>query len=367
MQFENTADMMIDGVIPNKVIPAPPIDAEEEMDWVVDVRGTQNFIRGYYYYHELGTLHVTTGQRLSDIGIDIITSSWDPIWIYSLVDSLVVHKNTWKVRPGSTSTRTISYNGMDKVICYIGTASGSWINPGYVALTSRKAPSISGSDVILYNDTNVTAAQKWWNNVDRYFANQSEGFNARYVTTYVGTDDKPHVSSFIAYVYECEAGRNDCLIFSSTEKDGKDWILHSTAYGQSDPFIFEHDESCKVTRIRSEDGKNVYKFYVMLQDKADPTKFVKTVLCEDKWEYDPAIAPNNDGVYQPEDKRFEDFIGPFMPASLSRYISKFSDKYVKTIDGKFIKVSDLYTGRDSNALLFLAANFHSVKLYNTNK
>ena len=105
----------------------------------------------------------------------------------------------------------------------------------------------------------------------------------------------------------------------------------------------------------------------MLQDKADPTKFVKTVLCEDKWEYDPDIAPDNGGVYQLENKRFEDFIGPFMPAPLSRYISKFSDKYVKTIDGKFIKVSDLYTGRGSNALLFLAANFHSVKLYNTNQ
>ena len=51
---------------------------------------------------------------------------------------------------------------------------------------------------------------------------------------------------------------------------------------------------------------------------------------------------------------------------------KLSDKKKKkvnqyTIDGKFIKVPDLFTGRGSNALLFLAANFHSVKLYNTNQ
>ena len=108
----------------------------------------------------------------------------------------------------------------------------------------------------------------------------------------------------------------------------------------------------------------------MLQDKADPTKFVKTVLCEDKWEYDPALAPGNGGVYQPENKRFEEsFMGDPMPASLGRHISKFSDKYVKTIDGTFIKVSDLYTDRssDNKGLLFRAANFHSVKLYNTNK
>ena len=104
----------------------------------------------------------------------------------------------------------------------------------------------------------------------------------------------------------------------------------------------------------------------MLQDKTDPTKFVKTVLCEDKWEYDPAIAPNNDGVYQPENKRFkEDFIGHYMTAPLSNYISRFSDKYVKTMGGKFIKVSDLYI--DLSSTLLRAANFHSVKLYNTNK
>ena len=369
MHFENTADMMIDGVIPNKVIPAPPIDAEEEMDWVVDVRGTWNFIRGYYYYHELGTLHVTTGTRLSDIGINIVASNWAPIWIYTVAGGgQVAHKETWQIRPKSASRRAISYNGKDRVVAYEGSGSGPWISPSYVALTNRKAPSISGSDVILYNNTNGIAAQNWWNNVDRYFVEDTQGFNKNQVTTYVGADNQTHVSSFIAYVYECDPNRTDCLIFYTIKRAGKDWILHSTVYDQSDPFIFEHDESCKVTRIRSEDGKNVYKFYVMLQDKADPTKFVKTVLCEDKWEYDPAIAPDNGGVYQPEYKRFEeDFIGQFMPASLSKYISKFGDKYVKTIDGKFIKVSDLYTGRSSNALLFRAANFHSVKLYNTNQ
>lgn len=369
MHFENTADMMIDGVIPNKVIPAPPIDAEEEMDWEVDVRGTQNFIRGYYYYHELGTLHVTAGERLRDIGINMIVSGWSPIWLYTVDGGgLVAHKETWQIQPRSTSRRAISYNGKDRVVVYEGPDSGPWITPSYVALTNRKA-SISGSDVILYNDTNVTAAQNWWNNVDRYFAEDTQGFNKRQVTTYVGADKKTHVSSFSAYVYECVPNRNDCLIFSADRKDDKkDWTLHSTVYDQSDSFPLDHDVSCKVTRIRSEDGKNVYKFYVMLQDKADPTKFVKTVLCEDKWEYDPDIAPNNDGVYQPEYKRFEeDFMGQYMPASLSRYISKFSDKYVKTMDGKFIKVSDLYTGRSSNVLLFRAANFHSVKLYNTNK
>ena len=369
MQFENTADMMIDGVIPNKVIPAPPIDAEEEMDWVVNVEGTWNLIRGYYYYHKLGTLHVTARRRLQDIGIDIIAteSDWDPIWVYSPVGHREAHKNKWKVQPKSTKTRTISYNGTDKVIGYTEGTSSPWINPSHVALTNRNAPYISGYDVILYNNTNDDAKQKWWDNVDRYLAEDKQGFNKNQITTYAGADKQTHVSSFIAYVYECDPNRTDCLIFSTTKKDGEGWIPHSTVYDQSDSFPFEHDESCKVTRIGSEDGKNVYKFYVMLQDKADPTKFVKTVLCEDKWEYDPDIAPDNGGVYQLENKRFEDFIGPFMPAPLSRYISKFSDKYVKTIDGKFIKVSDLYTGRGSNALLFLAANFHSVKLYNTNQ
>lgn len=370
MYFENTADMMIDGVIPNKVIPAPPIDTEEEMDWVVDVRGTQNFIRGYYYYHELGAVHVTTGKRLGDIGNDIMSDEWRPIWLHTVDGGgKVVRKETWQIRPRSTSRRAISYNGKDQVVVYEGSGSGPWITPSYVALTNRKASTINGHDVILYNDINVNATQNWWNNVDRYFAEGTQGFNNRQVTTYVGTDEKTHVSSFSAYVYECDPNRNDCLIFSADRKDDKeDWTLHSTVYDQSDSFPLDHDVSCKVTRIRSEDGKNVYKFYVMLQDKADPTKFVKTVLCEDKWEYDPAIAPDNGGVYQPGNKRFEeDFIGQYMPASLSRYISKFSDKYVKTMDGKFIKVSDLYTGRSSNALLFRAANFHSVKLYNTNK
>ena len=372
MHFENTADMMIDGVIPNKVIPAPPIVAEEEMDWVVNVKGTQNFIRGYYYYHELGTLHVTAVQRLSDIGIDIVTESgWAPIWIHTVDGGgQVVYKETWQIQPRSTSTKVISYNGTDRVTCYEGSGSGPWIRPSYVALTNRKA-SISGSDVILYNDTNAIAAQNWWNNADRYFAEDAQGFNKSKVTTYVGTDNETHVSSFIAYVYECDPNRKDCLIFSATKKTDKDWTLHSTVYDQSDSFVLEHDESCKVTRIRSEDGKNVYKFYVMLQDKADPTKFVKTVLCEDKWEYDPAIAPGNGGVYQPEHKRFEkDLIGTRNPAPLIRYISKFGDKYVRTINGKFIKVSDLYTDRNitsDKGLLFRAANFHSVKLYNTNK
>lgn len=366
MHFENTADMMIDGVIPNKVIPAPPIVAEEEMDWVVNVKGTWNCIRGYYYYHELGTLHVTTGTRLRDIGISIITSDWDPIWLYSPVDSRVAYKNPWNLQPKSAAARrAISYNGKDRVVCYTETSSGPWIRPSYMALTSRKAPSFIDSDVILYNGT---ATQNWWDSVDHHFANQSEGFNVIQATAYVDTNGKTHVSSFPAYVYECEAGSNNCLIYSTTKKDDKDWILESTVYGQSDPFIFEHDESCKVTRIRSEDGKNVYKFYVMLQDKADPTKFVKTVLCEDKWEYDPAIAPDNAGVYQPEYKRFEeDCFGVHIPAMLSKYISKFSDKYVKTSSGEFVKVFDLYTGRRSNALLFRAANFHSVKLYNTNQ
>ena len=368
MHFENTADMMIDGVIPNKVIPAPPIVAEEEMDWVVNVEGAWNFIRGYYYCHELGTLHVSAGKRLRDIGINTAAADWVPIWIYSHDGSQVAGFNIWQTQPKSASTRVISCNNKDKVICYTATGTGSWINPSYVALTSRKAPSFSKSDVILYNGT---ATQNWWNSVDNYFVEQTKGFNVRQVYTYAGTDRKTHISSFIAYVYECEAGRDDCLIFSATKKAGEDWILHSTAYGQSDSFIFEHDESCKVTRIRSEDGKNVYKFYVMLQDKADPTKFVKTVLCEDKWEYDPAIAPGNGGVYQPEHKRFEkDLIGTRDPVPLIRYISKFSDKYVKTINGKFIKVADLYTDWNSTSdkgLLFRAANFHSVKLYNTNQ
>lgn len=368
MQFENTADMMIDGVIPNKVIPAPPIDAEEEMDWVVDVRGAQNFIRGYNYYHELGTLHVTAGKCLSDIGIDKSNPNWIPIWICSVDGNQIARTETWQIRPKSKETGTISYNGKDRVVAYKGPESGPWISPSYVALTNRKAHSISGFDAILYNDANDTAvAQKWWNSVDRYFDEDTQGFNKTQVTTYVDTNGKTHVSSFSAYVYECDPRRDDCLIYSTIKRDGKDWILHSIVYDQSDSFPFEHDESCKVTRIRSEDGKNVYKFYVMLQDKADPTKFVKTVLCEDKWEYDPDIAPNNDGVYQPEYKRFEEgFIGQYMPATLSRYISKFSNKYVKTTKGKFIKVSDLYTGRSSNSLLFRAANFHSVKLYNTN-
>ena len=258
------------------------------------------------------------------------------------------------------------------MIGYTKGDSGPWISPSYVALTNRSAPDISGADVILYNNTNIDTAQKWWNNVDRYLAEGTQGFNKNQITTYVGADKKTHVSSFIAYVYECNPNRTDCLIFSSIKRDGKAWILHSTVYDQSDSFPFDHDVSCKVTRIRSEDGKNVYKFYVMLQDKADPTKFVKTVLCEDKWEYDPAIAPDNVGVYQPEYERFEkdrSEIYNNSPASLTRYISKFGDKYVKTIDGTFIKVSDLYTGQssDNKGLLFRAANFHSVKLYNTNK
>ena len=372
MHFENTADMMIDGVIPNKVIPAPPIDAEEELDWVVDVKGAWNFIRGYYYYHELGTLHVTAGKRLNDIGINTTTlRDWGPIWIYTVDGgSQVVHRNTWRVQPKSATTKAITFNNKDSVICYTKGSDGTWIQPSYVALTSRKAPYISDCDVILFNNTNGTTAQNWWNNVDSYLVEDTQGFNKERITTYVGTDNKTHVSSFIAYVYKCGLNRTDCLIFSNIEEDGEDWILHSTDYGQSGSVRFEHDEGCKVTRIRSEDGKYAYKFYVMLQDEADPTKFVKTVLCEDKWEYDPAIAPDNVGVYQPENKRFEEsFMGSFMPTSLSSHISKFSDKYVKTEDGKFIKVSDLYTGRsnENKGLLFRAANFHSVKLYNTNK
>ena len=372
MHFENTADMMIDGVIPNKVIPAPPIVAEEEMDWVVDVRGTWNCIRGYYYYHELGTLHVSVGKRLGDIGVKELpngfstTDDWRTIWLYTSDGHEITDAHVWTARPKSTTlTNRVSYGGKI-VTCYTG-ESGNDIWGRYVALVSRKAPYFAPIDAM--GSRIDFDAQQWWDNVDYYFVNQSDGFNPYYATTYVSTDDKKkHVSSFSAYVYECEAGKNDCRIYSTTKKDGEGWILYSTVYDQSDSFIFEHDESCKVTRIRSEDDKNVYKFYVMLQDKADPTKFVKTVLCEDKWEYDPAIAPGNGGVYQPEYKRFdEDFIGPFMPASLSRYISKFGDKYVKTIDGKFIKVSDLYTSRSSNGFLFRAANFHSVKLYNTNK
>ena len=368
MHFENTADMMIDGVIPNKVIPAPPIVAEEEMDWVVNVEGTWDCIRGYYYYHELGTLHVSVAKRLGDIGVKelpngIHPTEWRTIWLYAKDSQGIAEVHTWNVRPKSNTVTNIAIAGLGGklVTCYVG-EPGSTIWGRSITLVIRKAPYfVAPNDVLSMN-----SMQKWWDNVDYHYAEQSEGFNPYYVTTYKGTDKQTHVSSFAAYVYE--AGNDDCLIYSTTKKSGKDWILESTDYGQSDSFIFDHDESCKVTRIRSEDGKNVYKFYVMLQDKADPTKFVKTVLCEDKWEYDPAIAPDNAGVYQPEYKRFEeDFIGQFMPASLSRYISKFSDKYVKTIDGKFIKVSDLYTGRSSNALLFRAANFHSVKLYNTNQ
>ena len=367
MQFENTADMMIDGVIPNKVIPAPPIVAEEEMDWVVDVRGAWNFIRGYNYCHELGTLHVTARKHLSDMGFinNNIEPKWNPVWICSHDGSQITNILPWQTRPGST-THTISHNGRDKVTCYTRADSGPWISPSYVALTSRKAPSFNVLvDVILYNKT---AMQNWWDSVDRYLAEDTQGFNKNQVTTYVGADKKTHVSSFIAYVYEVKDG--DYRIFSTTKKTGEDWILYSTVYGQSDSFILEHDESCKVTRIRSEDGKNVYKFYVMLQDKADSTKFVKTVLCEDKWEYDPDIAPDNGGVYQPEYKRFEkDIIETRNPAPLVRCISKFRDKYVRTSSGKFIKVSDLYTDWNSTSdkgLLFRAANFHSVKLYNTN-
>lgn len=369
MQFENTADMMIDGVIPNKVIPAPPIVAEDEMDWVVDVKGTWNCIRGYYYYHELGTLHVTARKILSNIGKDA-GSSWAPIWICSKDGSDQIFYNTWKTRPKSIVTHAISYNGKDNVTSYIGVGASSWIDSSYVALTNRKAPHFNNYDYISYDGNKGITAQEWWSKVDRYFV-EDIGINTSQITTYVGTDDRPHVSSFIAYVYECDPNRTDCLIYSTTKKDEKDkkWTMHFIDRGQSDTSPFEHDENCKVTRIISEDGKNVYKFYVMLQDKADPKKFVKTVLCEDKWEYDPTIAPNNDGVYQPGNKRFEeDRIDEHNhPAMLSDYISNFSDKYVKTMDGKFIKVSDLYTGRDSNALLFRAANFHSVKLYNTNK
>lgn len=369
MHFENTADMMIDGVIPNKVIPTPPIDAEEEMDWEVDVRGTWDCIRGYYYYHELGTLHVSVAKRLGDIGVEelpggITTNQWRTIWLYARDSQKIAEIHSWTVRPKSTTVANIALRGGKLVTCYFGEPGSTIWGESNITLVSRKAPYFASIDAM----ASLISQQNWWDNVDYYFANQSEGFNKYYVTTYVGADKKTHVSSFSAYVYECGAGKNDCLIYSTTKKDGKDWILHSTVYGQSDSFPLDHDVSCKVTRIRSEDGKNVYKFYVMLQDKADPTKFVKTVLCEDKWEYDPGIAPNNDGVYQPENKRFEeDFIGQYMPASLSRHISKFSDKYVKTMDGKFIKVSDLYTGRSSNVLLFRAANFHSVKLYNTNK
>ena len=367
MHFENTADMMIDGVIPNKVIPAPPIVAEEEMDWVVNVEGAWNFIRGYYYYHELGTLHVSVAKRLGDIGVKelpngLLTTDWITTWLYTSDGREIIGAYAWTVRPKSTKIVNPKSYGSTNVICYTGESGSTPWGVRDLTLASRKAPYFATNDAT----NSMISMQKWWDNVDYHFANQSEGFNKSFVTTYVDTDGKMHVSSFSAYVYEVRNGY--CRIFSATKKADKDWILDSTDYGQSDSFIFEHDESCKVTRIRSEDGKNVYKFYVMLQDKADPTKFVKTVLCEDKWEYDPAIAPDNGGVYQPEYKRFEeDFIGQFMPASLSKYISKFGDKYVKTIYGKFIKVSDLYTGRSSNALLFRAANFHSVKLYNTNQ
>lgn len=389
MQFENTADMMIDGVIPNKVIPAPPIVAEDEMDWVVDVKGTWDCIRGYYYYHELGTLHVTAEKILSNIGDEDAGSSWAPIWICTVFTTdtsigsggKITFYKTWKKQPESTRTRVTSFNNKDNVRSYIGSGASFWKKPNYVALTNRKAPSFDDADVIYYtaddtddtdnaNDTADTAAQNWWNNVDSYFVEGTPGFNKNYVTTYVDTNEKTHVSSFIAYVYECDPSGTNCLISSATKKDEtKGWILESPDHGLSDSFPFEHDESCKVTRIKSEDGKNVYKFYVMLQDKTDPTKFVKTVLCEDKWEYDPTIAPDNVGVYQPKNNRFEeDRIGQYMPAMLSDYISNFSDKYVKTkTTGEFIKVSDLYTGRRYNCLLFRAANFHSVKLYNTNK
>ena len=371
MHFENTADMMIDGVIPNKVIPAPPIVAEEEMDWVVDVKGTWNLIRGYYYYHELGTLHVSVGKRLGDIGVKKLPNGfttteteWRTIWLYTGDGLKITDAHVWTARPKSTTlSNKVSYGGKS-VTCYTG-ESGNDIWGRCVALASRKAPYFVPIDVM--GSRVDFDAQKWWNNVDSYYVNKSEGFNTCYITTYVRGDKKTHVSSFSAYVYECDPNRTDYLIYSTIERAGKDWILYYTDYGQSDPFIFEHDESCKVTRIRSEDGKNVYKFYVMLQDKADPTKFVKTVLCGDKWEYDPTIAPGNGGVYQPENKRFEEGLGPFIPVTLSTHISKFSDKYVKTTDGTFIKVSDLYTGRGSNVLLFRAANFHSVKLYNTNQ
>lgn len=370
MHFENTADMMIDGVIPNKVIPAPPIVAEEEMDWVVDVRGTWNCTRGYYYYHELGTLHVSVAKRLGDIGVEELpnglhTTEWRTIWLYS-DGHKITEAHTWGVRPKTTTvTNVVVAYGNKMVTCYMN-ESGSIKWGMNVTLAIRKAPYLTSNDAVI--ESSQSSTQQWWNNVDYHFVNQSEGFNRYYVTTYVDTDKQTHVSSFAAYVYERDPRRDDCRIYSTIKRAGGDWILESIDYGLSDTFPFEHDESCKVTRIRSEDGKNVYKFYVMLQDKTDPTKFVKTVLCEDKWEYDPTIAPNNDGVYQPECKRFEaDFIGQYMPASLSGYISKFSGKYVKTIDGKFIKVSDLYTDRSSNTLLFRAANFHSVKLYNTNK
>ena len=371
MHFENTADMMIDGVIPNKVIPAPPIDAEEEMDWVVDVRGTWNCIRGYYYYHELRTLHVTVAKRLGDIGVKnlpngLTTTEWRTIWLYSDGHE-ITEAHTWTVQPKTASVTNVVVAGGKMVACYVNEPGSATWNGWATALVSRKAPHfVSSTDVMI--ESSQSSIQQWWNNVDYHFVNQSKGFNKYYVTTYVDTKRQTHVSSFAAYVYERDPRRNDCLIYSTIKRAGEDWILESIDYGLSDTFQFEHDESCKVTRIRSEDGKNVYKFYVMLQDKADPTKFVKTVLCEDKWEYDPTIAPDNGGVYQPAYKRFEtDFIGPFMPASLSMYISNFSDKYVKTIDGRFIKVSDLYTGRSSNSLLFRAANFHSVKLYNTDK
>lgn len=375
MYFENTADMMIDGVIPNKVIPAPPIDAEEEMDWVVDVRGTWNFIRGYYYYHELGAVHVTTGKRLGDSGLTQLPADlsapgneWRVMWLYTSDDWTITGAHPWTMRPLSSKLTYIT-RGTRKVVCYAG-GSGSVSWGTWLALASRKAPHFvpNDNDVIPSDHSFNFDIQNWWNHVDDHYANKSEGFNTYHITTYVaGAERKIKVTSFTAYVYERDPGRDDYLIYSTDKKTSGDWILESTVYDQSDSFPFEHDESCKVTRIRSEDGKNVYKFYVMLQDKADPTKFVKTVLCEDKWEYDPAIAPDNGGVYQPVYKRFEeDIIGQYMPASLSRYISKFSDKYVKTMDGKFIKVSDLYTGRSSNSLLFRAANFHSVKLYNTN-
>ena len=370
MHFENTADMMIDGVIPNKVIPAPPIDAEVEMDWEVDVRGTWNSIRGYYYYHELGTLHVSVAKRLGDIGVETLpngltTTEWRTIWLYTSDGRKITGAYAWTVRPKSTKIVNPKSYGSTDVICYTGESGSTTWGVRDLTLASRKAPWFATNDAT----NSLISTQQWWNNVDYYFVNQSDGFNKTRVTTYVGTDGNTHVSSFSAYVYEVRNGY--CLIFSPIKKDEdeKDWILQSPVYDQSDSFPFDHDVSCKVTRIRSEDGKNVYKFYVMLQDKADPTKFVKTVLCEDKWEYDPAIAHGNGGVYQPKYKRFEeDFIGQYMPASLSKFISKFSDKYVRTTTTReFIKVSDLYTGRDSNALLFRAANFHSVKLYSNNK
>lgn len=369
MHFENTADMLIDDVNQGKEIPAPPIVVEEEMDWVVDVKGAYNYTRGYYYYHELGTLHVSVGKRLGEIGVGTLpggfsTTAWETIWLYSGDGTKITDAYSWTVRPNDGTINSVSYNG-NSVMCYSGEPGNRSWSSTTVALANRKASS-SVYPSVIYHDNDT---QLWWESVDRLYKAEAEGFTKTYSSVYQGDDGEMHVSSFIAYVYE--SVNNDIRIYSTTENSGSDWILDSTDYGQSDLEEFEHDESCKVTRIKSGDGKNVYKFYVMLQDEADPTKFVKTLLVEDKWEYDPDIASNTHGVYQPDYKRFEkDIADQYDPAKLTRCMSKFSDKYVKTTSGEFIKVSNLYTARhtsDLRGLLYRAANFHSVKLYNTNQ